>query len=107
MWGVALNVWTPNTAGRSRRLAALMVEKLAGYIQLWVRGQSVALSLAATELVEQHGRARSQRLVHGAGQRLCFSEGEYWREAPYCTLNQVRRRERARGQHIPHAHGLT
>ena len=65
----------------SRQLAARMIERLARHLELWLDDMDVTISSAATALVAQHGNACSHRLAYAPGQRLCFVNCEYWREA--------------------------
>jgi hypothetical protein len=66
----------------SRRLAAHAVERLAGYVEAWVRGQEVERPAASNEALGIDPiRARS--FSYGVGQRLCIwsSETDAWAEA--------------------------
>ena len=66
----------------SRRLAAHAIERLSVYVCSWLDGKEVERPLASNGastngIAEMHTHSFS----YGAGQRLCFADGESWFEA--------------------------
>ena len=66
----------------SRRLAAYALEKLAGYLCTWLKGEAVQPSAATASLMGATPAShRPARIAYAKGQRLCFIDsGASWRE---------------------------
>jgi hypothetical protein len=72
----------------SRRLAAHALEQMAGHMMVWVDGYSVDVPSLSQKpqlaLQLQHLAVRSVSFSYGAGQRLCYVQGDSWHEG--CVL---------------------